>query len=1089
MFTTIARLATGGMPPIAASKGTSNGMGNWIRRIILISLVGGLSVVAALPVALRCLDSTVTRYARNFLREKAAGIPFDIDLAAAELRADRGIVLQQVQVTSRHGELDAQLLIDQIVVDTRLDPERLWQQEIEPDAIHIIRPRLKCVCLSNGRLVVPDLSQLFSGSPLAVAPDIPIRISEGTLEFLDVSDGRSIVLRDVSLVIRPEKFRGETLTRVDVECGGDILQRFAGTLYYRPSNQTIRMECHEGMIELSDRLVALISTWLPPPGTVDHVQGQVQVVGSIEAGLAPPRIDDFEVRGQVSRVALASDLLPMTVRNTAFEFAVDPSGFAIERASGIADEGPFHVSYRQTGWLERQSWAVEGDFKNVQFRPSMLDWFPVYCRRFANEFNPTGVFDIRFQMDSEGRRNIHADLLDMGFQYIRFPYPMRNCVGSVDWIDNLCRYNVQALEGHQVLRIYGHVLNPGRGATYQCHVATDGPVPIDQKLYNAIDYHPEAARVVRAFNATGQIQCRGLIEKRTPDQPMATRSFDIDLLGCTVRHELFNYPLYDIHGTVRMRNSNYSFENIVGRNSTLEVTSNGHWTPEFGLAARHHCEAIPLDTQLRSALPVYLQDIWDGFRPKGTVGSAVVDLRLAPGQPSMDITVDAELGTQDDTTAGRVSIRPVWFPYELRQLSGRVRVGQGQILLENFRGKHGRAWVQSNGQGDYSHDQWKINLSDILATALPVDEDLLSAMPEGLSQSVRGIRYRGLVTVSGNLVVGGKIQGPDPAANHPYPIQQVGFLRDATAAMEPPSGIHMDWQLRLDVDQAQMDIGLPLRNVFGHVDLIGRQYGEQAETYGEVVIDSLTAYGVQATGIRGPIWIDNNQVLTGHYVQTKLPDLEPRSIAGTLFAGQFQLDAQLKFQGENPFFIQAALSNAQLREFAMELAPQFRELSGDVFAWLKLTGNTMDYESMRGTGAVQLRNAEIYELPVMLALLKILRIKEATRTAFDTCIAEFQVFGDELEFQRIELNGDAISLIGNGKMNLDWDIDLNFYSVMGRNRWYIPLVTEILKAGAQSIMWIEVDGKLDSPQTHTNILPQLNDSLKQLFYGSSSVPR
>jgi len=201
------------------------------------------------------------------------------------------------------------------------------------------------------------------------------------------------------------------------------------------------------------------------------------------------------------------------------------------------------------------------------------------------------------------------------------------------------------------------------------------------------------------------------------------------------------------------------------------------------------------------------------------------------------------------------------------------------------------------------------------------------------------------------------------------------------------------------------------------------------------------------------------------------------------------LDAQLKFQGENPFFVQAALSNAQLREFAMELAPQFRELSGDIFASLKLTGNTTDYEAMRGTGAIQLRDAEIYELPVMLALLKILRIKEATRTAFDACIAEFQVFGDELEFQRIELNGDAISLIGNGTINLDWDIDLNFYSVMGRNRWYIPLVTEILKAWAQSILWIEVDGKLDAPQTHTNILPQLNDSLRQLFSGSTSAQR
>ena len=81
----------------------------------------------------------------------------------------------------------------------------------------------------------------------------------------------------------------------------------------------------------------------------------------------------------------------------------------------------------------------------------------------------------------------------------------------------------------------------------------------------------------------------------------------------------------------------------------------------------------------------------------------------------------------------------------------------------------------------------------------------------------------------------------------------------------------------------------------------------------------------------------------------------------------------------------------------------------------------------------------------------------------------------------MEFLGDAISLIGNGKMNLDRDIDLNFYSVMGRNKINIPLISELYRASSQKVLWINVDGTLDNPRTHRHVLPQLNESLQQLF--------
>ena len=61
---------------------------------------------------------------------------------------------------------------------------------------------------------------------------------------------------------------------------------------------------------------------------------------------------------------------------------------------------------------------------------------------------------------------------------------------------------------------------------------------------------------------------------------------------------------------------------------------------------------------------------------------------------------------------------------------------------------------------------------------------------------------------------------------------------------------------------------------------------------------------------------------------------------------------------------------------------------------------------------------------------------------------DFVIQGETIDFKKMEFLGDAISLIGNGKMNIDWDIDLNFYSILGRNRINIPLISELYRAGS-----------------------------------------
>src|SRR4030095_13023663 len=97
-----------------------------------------------------------------------------------------------------------------------------------------------------------------------------------------------------------------------------------------------------------------------------------------------------------------------------------------------------------------------------------------------------------------------------------------------------------------------------------------------------------------------------------------------------------------------------------------------------------------------------------------------------------------------------------------------------------------------------------------------------------------------------------------------------------------------------------------------------------------------------------------------------------------------------------------------------------------------------------GTGQIRLRDADIYELPVMIAMLKLLSVQRPDRTAFTTSNIDFRVEGDDLALDRIDFSGDAISLKGKGRMNAQREINLTFHPIVGREERHLPIFRPLL---------------------------------------------
>ena len=949
-----------------------------------------------------------------------------------------------------------------------------------PEAIDIRRARLNLVRENDGQWELAKFISAFK--PQTGARPIPVSIKDSEIRIVDKTRQPPLVhrLTDVQVDFQNLIRAGRELTQVTFRCVGSEVGGFEIAVLADIRSGDFDVHFKTRGLRMSPALFALL-----PESLSDHVAPVKTLTGSLETegrvmGNLNDSVPQFIATGTVEDFSIDDARLPVPLTRASASFLLSESEIKVTDAGGRLGDGTFRFDYQQDALLEPRTWDLSGVAKQLEFHHviALSHLFPKGCDRFCKDFSPQGQCDIDFRFGHNGQskfRQINADLRDTSFRFIKFPYYVDQCEGRVELLDDIMTLDLKSMSNAIPMTLKGRVANPGVDATYHFDIAAPGQVPIDEKLLKALDAIPPLARIVRAFRPTGQIGGKGTVIKRFPHGTV-DRYFDVDLKGVDIRHTHFAYPIRNVTGRISSSNLDFSFQDLSGSNGNGAITSVGRWNPREGLISDFVCQSVNLDDQLKHALSPDLQEIWNGFRPHGTVAGMKVNMTMPIGHKSVNVVLDADL---QDPRSGKsnVSIFPNWFPYQINNLAGNVQIGNGRIAAKGMNGNHDRTWLSCEGSGRYSDESWSVTLGKLLATSVSVDEDLLTAFPSSLATPVRQMKYQGLLNVQGEITVAGVRQ--DTAQGN-----RQGPYADANYFMTDPT---MAWDIKFAMNNAKMLVGLPLESVFGEVQLQGIYDGKSAECTGELAIDSLSIYGAQITGVKGPIWIDNDRVSAGTLVNppaqtaTGANAQVKQSLTGTVYGGLAKFDATMANDNRGEFYIQTTLADGNIKDAFLDFAPSVQQVEGHGFVAMRIGGNYADKHSYRGDGTVQLRDAKIYELPAMLSLLKLLNVGRADRTAFDSSNINFLINGTDIDFERIELVGDAISLIGNGRMNLDQDLDLNFYSIVGRNRIRIPLLNELYHASSQQILWISVDGTVSDPKMSREVLPQLNDSIRQLF--------
>ena len=1033
---------------------------------LLVGLAG--AVIAALFLYQQ-MDGEIRRRVEEQLARHF--VDLKVTVRSAELVEGEGIKVRGLSIldptaTGPRAEL---LHLEEAFLCCRADLNELLSGP-EISRVVLRRPTLRATRQPDGSWNAEKLLRL----PPSGSRPPTVWIETGTIEIFDpLKDPPvTLALRSVNLEVLPSRqppqpgFGPRTCT-VRGTLGGDFLRNVEIEGLVDPDGHKWTVDGSIEELEVSpDMRDALPAELTERLSLLDSVRGLATLGFRASSGPSAESPVRFELAGQLKRGRVDDPRLPRPVTDLEATFQVNNEGLSIENLSGSSGPSTLDVkSFRLGGFdFTRPMW-LDAVVRNLELDQRLRDILPDTLRPEWDKFLPAGKIHADVKLDYDGQKwtpELTVECVDAAFTYYKFPYRLEHVQGQIEWKNDVVTVQVTGQSGSRPIHVWGEVLQPAPGSAFSIK-AKGSDLPLDEKLFRALK--DKAREVVCGLNPRGTADIFFHSWRDQLGQPPHKHLY-LTVKDGWVRYDKFPYPLGNISGTIERNDDHWDFRDFIGTNDTGRIGSTGQLdvAPEGNRwELRFTGSNVPLEEELRDALSrPNIQKLWNDLRLQGMVDFDATVRRL-PEEDKPKLTF-----LKADLDRETTSIYPVWFPYQMTNLEGTLVYGDGHVASANrLKAEHGgtqmRAAVDCHLFPDGS---WSLRLEDISADQLHLDRELLAALPERLKEAVAGLNPGGPINVNGGLALA---RGPSPVGGS-FTCPTDGRADRFTS----------QWNLEFIFQQGSIDVGVKLENLNGGVTLAGSYDGETIHSRGELDLDSLSYKGVQFTRVLGPLEIDDNRVLLGSSVKRQ-PNQPVRTITAQLFGGTFCGNGWVALGAEPQYQMHATLTDGEASRVAQEMMAGRQHLTGRISGWARLEGSGRSLNGLGGYGRIELRDADIYELPLMIALLTMFRIGEPDQTAFTTSDVDFYIQGGHVYLTNIHIDGDAFNLEGSGLMDFDSSIRLTFRALPGRRQWQLPPPFRELVGGAsEQIMVIHVGGTLQDPIRFNEPFPGVAEALRQL---------
>ncbi|WP_157368644.1 AsmA-like C-terminal region-containing protein [Zavarzinella formosa] len=774
------------------------------------------------------------------------------------------------------------------------------------------------------------------------------------------------------------------------------------------------------------------------------------------------------------------------------------------------------------GTMDERIRRLEMEIKDIQINAELFALLPPKYQEIQSDYLPRGAADFSFEQYREGDRTIRKGVFHpkgMSATYEGFAYPVDHIRGTID----------ATFSPDQPTKLVFDLAGEGNGQAVTCKgtvtpgaerdvdlVISGSSVKLDKTLIEAlpgkIPKFVQSLRATAVGDFTAKIRHNARIrQEHGPD--VNDNEFDIFIRDGSLNYDEFPYPLKNLTGNLYIRTvpdhptiqpmapgqnpvvgdsevGSVAFKNFraIGPGGTKVKLSGGKVPEEGGmlLSINAYAESMQLSGDLQKAVgKLHLEKAWSTFEPSGRMNCNIevrIHERCPKGskQPVQFMPArDLELGL----SFNGASICPKFFPYAISELAGKVYIAKSRVEIHELRGRHGPTEVSLSGAEirlPAAGGFWA-SLSDLKFSPVVTDREFLTALPKGLRRAWEGLEFNGPVTIHAKeLVIDDQGKRPEPLPNIPQvagvvPVTARGTMGSTLPVAQPT----FFWDATLTFQNASFKTGMTWEKATGQFATTGRYEGDRlGRVKGNLAVD-------QAMVLKQPV-----EMVSAHLdVDPSKPDilLFPW-IKAKIYGGEVGGQARVVMGSPLKFDLSLSGTRLRLEEIAAvnKLGPK-THLTGLSTARLKLSNPvdpTTKIPTLEGEGEFDIPNGKLLDLPVILDVIKLARLRPMDETMFEEAHAVFRIRGNRMKFDQLDLIGNAFSLGGEGEMNLDGTrAGFEFYTVWTNIRDFFGGKGEIPARLSSNLYKIKVSGNLgdEKPRVEQVPLPVVMEPVRRML--------
>jgi hypothetical protein len=159
-----------------------------------------------------------------------------------------------------------------------------------------------------------------------------------------------------------------------------------------------------------------------------------------------------------------------------------------------------------------------------------------------------------------------------------------------------------------------------------------------------------------------------------------------------------------------------------------------------------------------------------------------------------------------------------------------------------------------------------------------------------------------------------------------------------------------------------------------------------------------------------------------------------------------------------------------------------RNLSGGrLKATLGLRARGPEAQEVEASGYVDVTDAHLYELPLVVRVFNLMRLAPGDPTAFEKARVLYFVRGPRVYLGDIRLEGRATSLYGAGIVESGGQLNLTFLAGKRNDDPLVPALAELAEGLRKELVVVLVTGTVSEPQVQTRSLSSLGAPFRELL--------